>query len=251
MKKIWESIKTLVFSEYAPLIVIYLVSEINLIVAFVNSYKVIGSFKGLMDNLGSVVMPYLFNDMFVKIFVGLILIYIILIIARYFISKEKKDLKFCVFLVITLALTIFAGVCTYIAMFYDQNNLGQLVYRVLYFNFMKDGQSNIKFTLYILYLIIPGICVLYSLAKLGKLYDEEYLRHLLVTIVFNTFGIMILYFVIATVFAYAWAMLLAAICLGVAYIIGYTAVQDAIAVGESKQIKNKKKQIKNVTKKED
>ena len=135
------------------------------------------------------------------------------------------------------------GVCTYIAMFYDQNNLGQLVYRVLYFNFMKDGQSNIKFTLYIIYLILPGICVLYSLAKLGKLYDEEYLRHLLVTIVFNTFGIMILYFVIATLFAYAWAMLLAAICLGVAYIIGYMAVQDAIAVGESKQIKNKKKQV--------
>ena len=54
---------------------------------------------------------------------------------------------------------------------------------------------------------------------------------------------MILYFVIATLFAYAWAMLLAAICLGVAYIIGYMAVQDAIAVGESKQIKNKKKQV--------
>ena len=236
MKKAWESLKALVFSEYVPLVLIYIISEINLIVAFVNSYKEVGSFKGLMDNLGSVVMPYLFNDMFVKIFVGLILIYIILIIARYFISKGKKDLKFSIFLIVTVALTVFAGVCTYIAMFYDQNNLGQLVYRVLYFNFMKDGHSNIKFTLYILYLIIPGLSVLYSLIRLGKLYDEDYLRHLLMTIVFNTFGIMILYFVIATLFAYAWAMLLAAICLGLAYIIGYIAVQDALDLGASKKI---------------
>ena len=142
---------------------------------------------------------------------------------------------------------MFAGVCTYIAMFYDQNNLGQLVYRVLYFNFMKDGQSNIKFTLYILYLIIPGLSVLYSLIRLGKLYDEDYLRHLLMTIVFNTFGIMILYFVIATLFAYAWAMLLAAICLGLAYIIGYIAVQDALDLGASKKIQQdatKKKKTK-------
>jgi len=247
MKKAWESIKALVFSEYAPLVLIYIISEINLIVAFVNSYKAVGSFKGLMDNLGSVVMPYLFNDMFVKIFVGLILIYIILIIARYFITKGKKDLKFSIFLIVTVALTVFAGVCTYIAMFYDQNNLGQLVYRVLYFNFMKDGQSNIKFTLYILYLIIPGLSVLYSLIRLGKLYDEDYLRHLLMTIVFNTFGIMILYFVIATLFAYAWAMLLAAICLGLAYIIGYIAVQDALDLGASKKIQQdatKKKKTK-------
>ena len=236
MKKTWESIKALVFSEYAPLVLIYIISEINLIVAFVNSYKAVGSFKGLMDNLGSVVMPYLFNDMFVKIFVGLILIYIILIISRYFVTKGKKDLKFSIFLIVTIALTVFAGVCTYIAMFYDQNNLGQLVYRVLYFNFMKDGQSNIKFTLYILYLIIPGLSVLYSLIRLGKLYEEDYLRHLLMTIVFNTFGIMILYFVIATLFAYAWAMLLAAICLGLAYIIGYIAVQDALDLGASKKI---------------
>ena len=37
MKKAWESIKALVFSEYAPLVLIYIISEINLIVAFVNS----------------------------------------------------------------------------------------------------------------------------------------------------------------------------------------------------------------------
>lgn len=244
MKKFWESFKALIFSEYAPLVLIYIISEINLIASFVLSYKAVGSFKGLFDNLSSVVMPNLFNNIFVKAFVGLILLYIIIIIIKYFCSKER-NVKFSIFLIITLLLTIFAGVCTYTAMFYDQNNLGQLVYRVLYFNFMKDGHVNIKFTLYILYLLVPGICVLYTLIKLGKKNNEPYLRHLLITIMINTFGLMIVYFIVTTLLAYVWALILAGICAVMAYYLGVTAVQDAIELGENQ--KNKKQSKKKIS----
>ena len=254
MKKIWENIKAIIYSEYVPLMLIYIIAFINLIASFVLSYKAVGTFSGLFDNMSSVVMPYLFNNTYVKLFVGLILLYIAIIIIKYFFNK-KKDLKFSIFLIITLALTVFAGVCTYTAMFYDQNNLGQLVYRVLYFNFMKDGQSNIKFALYVLYLAVPGMCMLYSLARLGKENDEPYLRYLLYTILFNTFGMMVIYFIVCTLFAYVWALILAAICIPIAYVMGMIAVQDAIDLSENKKIQQeatrKKRASKKTTKKED
>ena len=248
MKKMWENLKAIIFSEYAPLLLIYVIAEINLIVSLVLSYKAVGSFKGLFENLSSVGMPYLFNNIYVKLFVGLILIYIAIIIVRYFFNK-KKDFKFCIFLIVTLALTVFAGVCTFTAMFYDQNNLGQLVYRVLYFNFMKDGQSNVKFALYVLYLIIPGLCILYSLVRLGKENDEPYLRYLLYTMLFNSFGLMVIYFIIATLFAYVWALLLAGICIPIAYVLGMIAVQDAIELGENKKIQQETTKKRRTTKK--
>lgn len=250
MKKIWENLRAVIYSEYAPLLLIYIIAIVNLIASFVLSYKAVGTFSGLFDNLSSVVMPYLFNNVYVKLFIGLILIYMAIIIIKYFFSK-KKDLKFTIFLVITLALIIFAGVCTYTAMFYDQNNLGQLVYRVLYFNFMKDSTSNVKFALYVAYLIVPGMCILYSLARLGKENDEPYLRYLLYTIVFNTFGMMVIYFIICTLFAYVWALILAAICIPIAYVMGMIAVQDAIDLSENKKLQQKRKTTKKTTKKED
>jgi hypothetical protein len=250
MKKMWDNLKAIIFSEYAPLLLIYIIAEVNLIVSLVLSYKEVGSFKGLFENLSTVGMPNLFNNIYVKLFVGLILIYIAIIIIRYF-FKKNKDYKFCIFLVITLALTVFAGVCTFTAMFYDQNNLGQLVYRVLYFNFMKDGQSNVKFALYVLYLIIPGLCVLYSLVRIGKENKEEYLRYLLYTMLFNSFGLMVIYFIIATLFAYVWALLLAGICIPVAYVLGMIAVQDAMELGENKKIQHETTRKKRITKKAD
>ena len=70
MKKMWDNLKAIVFSEYAPLLLIYIIAEINLIVSLVLSYKEVGSFKGLFENLSTVGMPNLFNNIYVKLFVG-------------------------------------------------------------------------------------------------------------------------------------------------------------------------------------
>ena len=68
---------------------------------------------------------------------------------------------------------------------------------------------------------------------------------------FNSFGLMVIYFIIATLFAYVWALLLAGICIPVAYVLGMIAVQDAMELGENKKIQHETTRKKRTTTKAD
>lgn len=190
---IYDAIENKIKNEH---LILYILSFINLIVEFIMTIKEVGAVKQTNLDEYFKVFPTtfinnIFNIVFITLFVGIIILYILINIIKYFKSKEKSIIAY-ILLIATLVFFILDG----LFLVADKLSSDSILYRILDALFSIFGRDNYVLST-IVYFSIPIICVLLFL----RLFSEKKIISNVICVLVNTVGVMMLSMILTLLYA--------------------------------------------------
>ena len=176
---------------------LYIFSVINFITGTILTFTKIKSIKEFnFDNFYNLYNNAIFNKIFIVLLLILSVTYISLILYKYFTSNKKSKL-INVFIIITVIFILFALLCIWIMVNYNDVRLAEKIGKIIIPNSID---SNIRPLLFLIYLGLPIIFITILLGIMSEKFYEPYLKSLIICLLVNTLGVSILALAIGIVF---------------------------------------------------